>query len=167
MALYTCNSGSTVYYYVLCLTHCVKSVQIRSFLWSVFSCIRTEYRKIRTRKNSVFKHFIGSDDFVVKMKEDFTMKVLYCLIVTSLAITQLNFMLMGFVINQRRQQVQQNWQLIQHIMMKKKTVHKTARRSCWVKKVRTGLWWDKFLTNQVQESEWRDNFRMSKRSFYE
>ena len=30
--------------------HCVKSVQIRSFLWS-------EYRKIRTRKNSVLGHF--------------------------------------------------------------------------------------------------------------
>ena len=30
--------------------HCVKSVQIRSFFWS-------EYRKIRTRKNSVFGHF--------------------------------------------------------------------------------------------------------------
>ena len=23
--------------------HCVKSVQIRSYFWSVFSCIRTEY----------------------------------------------------------------------------------------------------------------------------
>ena len=23
--------------------HCVKSVQIRSFFWSVFSCIQTEY----------------------------------------------------------------------------------------------------------------------------
>ena len=43
--------------------HCVKSVQIRSFFWSVFSCTRTkhgdqsEYRKIRTRKNSKFGHF--------------------------------------------------------------------------------------------------------------
>ena len=26
------------------------------FLWSLFSCIRTEYREIRTRKNSVFGH---------------------------------------------------------------------------------------------------------------
>ena len=26
--------------------HCVKSVQIRSYLWSVFSCIRTEYGEI-------------------------------------------------------------------------------------------------------------------------
>ena len=40
--------------------HCVKSVQIRSFFWSVFSCIRTEYRKIRTRKNSVLGHFSRS-----------------------------------------------------------------------------------------------------------
>ena len=50
--------------------HCVKSVQIRSYFWSVFSCILTEYgellriqfeyRKIRTRKNSVFGHFSRS-----------------------------------------------------------------------------------------------------------
>ena len=40
--------------------HCVKSVQIQSFFWSVFSCIWTEYRKIRIRKNSVFGHFSGS-----------------------------------------------------------------------------------------------------------
>ena len=31
------------------------------FLWSVFSCIKSEYRKIRTRKNSVFGHFSRSD----------------------------------------------------------------------------------------------------------
>ena len=54
--------------------HCVKSVQIRSFFWSVFSCIRTEYRdlrikfpysikyrKTRTRKISLFGHFSRSD----------------------------------------------------------------------------------------------------------
>ena len=27
------------------------------FFWPVFSCIRTEYRKIQSRKNSVFEHF--------------------------------------------------------------------------------------------------------------
>ena len=31
--------------------------------WSVFSCIRTEYRKIRTRKNSVFGQFSCSVKF--------------------------------------------------------------------------------------------------------
>ena len=51
----------------------MKSVQIRRFFWSVFSCVRTElliygvnlriqseYRKIRTRKTSVFGHFSRS-----------------------------------------------------------------------------------------------------------
>ena len=45
----------------------MKSVQIRSYFWSVFSCIRTEYgevqseyRKIRTSNNSVFGHFSHS-----------------------------------------------------------------------------------------------------------
>ena len=54
---------------------CVKSVQIRSFFWSVFSRIRTEYgemyslflgiqskcREIETRKNSAFGHFSRSE----------------------------------------------------------------------------------------------------------
>ena len=47
------------------IEHCMKSVQIRSFFWSLFFHIRTAYRvslqfkcgKIRTRKNSVFGHF--------------------------------------------------------------------------------------------------------------
>ena len=44
----------------------VKSVQIWSFFWSVFSYIsvisgiQSEYSKIRTRKNSVFEHFSRS-----------------------------------------------------------------------------------------------------------
>ena len=49
--------------------HCVKSVEIQSFFWSVFSHIRTEYGeilqskcgKIRTRKNSIFGHFSRSN----------------------------------------------------------------------------------------------------------
>ena len=42
--------------------HCVKSVQILSFFWSVFSSIRTECEcwKIRTKKNSVFRHISHS-----------------------------------------------------------------------------------------------------------
>ena len=35
----------------------VKSVQKWIFFWSVCSCIWTEYRKIRTGRNSVFGHF--------------------------------------------------------------------------------------------------------------
>ena len=38
-------------------SHCVISLQIQSFFWSVFSCIQSKYRKIRTMRNSVFGHF--------------------------------------------------------------------------------------------------------------
>ena len=34
----------------VCYIHCVKSVQIRSNFWSVFSRIRTEYGEIRSTK---------------------------------------------------------------------------------------------------------------------
>ena len=32
------------------------------FFWSIFSCIRTEYKKRRTRKNSVFGHFSRNEE---------------------------------------------------------------------------------------------------------
>ena len=35
----------------------MKGVQIRSYFCSIFSYIRTEYGKIRARKNAVFGHF--------------------------------------------------------------------------------------------------------------
>ena len=38
----------------------VKSVPIRSIFWSVFPCLWSEYRKIRTRKYSVLRHFSRS-----------------------------------------------------------------------------------------------------------
>ena len=41
--------------------HCTENVQIQSFFWSVFSRIQSKHGKIRTRKNSVFGHFLRSD----------------------------------------------------------------------------------------------------------
>ena len=41
--------------------HSVKSVEMGSFFWSVFSRIQSEYGKIRTRKNSEFRHFTQWD----------------------------------------------------------------------------------------------------------
>ena len=55
---------------LLLALYCVKSVQRRSFFWSLFSCIWTKYKdlirkslysfQIRTRKNPVFGHFSRS-----------------------------------------------------------------------------------------------------------
>ena len=48
---------------------CVKSVQIRSYFWSVYSCTRTEYRKIRTRSDSVFGHFSRSKSGALQIRK--------------------------------------------------------------------------------------------------
>ena len=53
-----------LYWYQLyncAIMHCVKSVLIRSYFWSLLSCIQFEYRKIRTRNNSIFGHFSRND----------------------------------------------------------------------------------------------------------
>ena len=39
------------------VSHCGKSVQLRSFFWSALDFTRTKYRNIWTRKNSIFRHF--------------------------------------------------------------------------------------------------------------
>ena len=52
--------------------HCVKNVQIRSYFWSVFSW--TEYRKIRTRNNSVFRHFWPSVWRLISVKTNWAAK---------------------------------------------------------------------------------------------
>ena len=64
--------------------HCVKSVQIRSYFWYLFSHIRSEYGeryfvslrihskcgKIRTRNNSVFGHFSRNGFCQSKLKRE-------------------------------------------------------------------------------------------------
>ena len=37
--------------------YCAISVQMQSYFWSVFSCIQSKFRKIRTRNNSALGHF--------------------------------------------------------------------------------------------------------------
>ena len=46
----------------------MKSVQIRSYFWSIFSCIQSEYRKTRTRNNSVFGYFSRSETALLELK---------------------------------------------------------------------------------------------------
>ena len=50
------------------VAHSVKSVQIRSFFWSVFSCIQSKYGKIRARKKS-------RSSFFEKIVKDFWKKM--------------------------------------------------------------------------------------------
>ena len=79
----TTNLMSALCYFVTfnCGTHCVKSAQIRSFFWFVFSCIRTEYGDLQSKspytvriqenadqKKCVFGHFSRSNSLIVEIK---------------------------------------------------------------------------------------------------
>ena len=52
------------YFHSVPHSHCVKSVQVRSYFWSVFSCIRN-------RNNSVFGHFSRSENFALNYRIEF------------------------------------------------------------------------------------------------
>ena len=101
--------------------NCVKSIQIQSYFWSVFSCIRTEYGeikcpntelflvriqsehgKIRTRNNSVFGHFSRSGSNIVEVTSSVklleihidTSLVSTCILVTFVNLLPSNLMLL-------------------------------------------------------------------------
>ena len=52
------------------MLHCVKRVQIGSYFWFIFSCIQSEYRKIRTRNNCLFGDFPRSAPFYASWKSE-------------------------------------------------------------------------------------------------
>ena len=64
---------STLFY-----SHCAIKVKIRSFFWPVFSHIQSKYGKIRTRKNSVFGHFLRSESRKTNKLESLLGKVEGC-----------------------------------------------------------------------------------------
>ena len=56
----------------------MKSVHIRNYFWSIFSCIQSEYREIRTRNNSVFGHFSRSAVIVEYIRLYVIIVGIYC-----------------------------------------------------------------------------------------
>ena len=99
------------------------------------------------------------------------LKLIYLMILFGLSIAQL-FLYDASPTESKILQIQRTRLAM---IMKKTANHKkpllaktrTARRSCQVKKGRTNAWWKNFITNEVPESEWKDNFRMLRKSFYE
>ncbi|XP_037537968.1 putative nuclease HARBI1 [Nematolebias whitei] len=54
---------------------------------------------------------------------------------------------------------------IQHILDSPRSrTRRRARREHWVRPGRTSSWWDNFASGAVEDSEWTENFRMSRAS---
>ena len=54
------------------LKHCVKSVHMRSFFWSVFSCIRTEYGDLRSKSSHSVRIHENTDQKKIRIWTLFT-----------------------------------------------------------------------------------------------
>ena len=66
----TLNENIKVESSILSSIHCLKSVQIRSFFWSIFFCIRTEYGREKTPYLHTFhavivKHFNSKKSLIL------------------------------------------------------------------------------------------------------
>ena len=91
-------------------------------------------------------------------------KVLNIIVIFSLATLQLNFFLMFFMMNQRLKQMKKSRGILSSVL-EHRSKKRGQVRSCWVKRERTDAWWTKFVKNEVTPSEWKDNFRMSRKNF--
>ena len=69
-------------------THYVKSVQMRSFLWSVFYRIQPDCGKMRTRKNSVFHHFSRSDCGVISSEKSWLEQKFWGMVTNGLILSE-------------------------------------------------------------------------------
>ena len=83
---------------------------------------------------------------------------------------QSNFILMILLINQWYLESQNS--LVILAISKKKIderflIKKTSQTWCWVEKSKTNEWWENFINNEVPESDWKGNFRVSRKSLYE
>ena len=76
--------------------HCVKSVQMRSFFWSASSCIRTEYRDLRSK--SPFSDRIQENTDQKKLRTLFT-QYLVIAIFSSFSLTEKNKKYLSYCTN--------------------------------------------------------------------
>jgi len=79
----------------------------------------------------------------------------------TLAAYQIHFAMYTLIVQQRKSHQRR----IQALLFS--TRKRSRKRCCWVKKGRTSAWWDNFLKNEVPLSEWKENFRMSRKNFTE
>ena len=89
------------------MRHCLKIVKMRIFFWSVFSCIRTEYRKITTRKNSVFRQFSCSASFpeLLILEDSTSLQLIYFLTIITFCFVECIFSVNRDTMNQLSQSV--------------------------------------------------------------
>ena len=90
------------------------------------------------------------------------------------SLCQLHGLQMLHILLQRKAQISRNRQILasftSRINRKRMLLNKKCNRSvrsCWTKPGRTNQWCEKFLNNEVADTEWVENFHMSRSSFFD
>ena len=82
---------------------------------------------------------------------------------------QSNFILMILLINQWYLESQNSLVILAISKKNRREVFnkENITNICWVEKSKTNEWWENFINNEVPESDWKGNFRVSRKSLYE
>ena len=96
--------------------------------------------------------------------------ILVMVLLYATASFQLNALFMFSILRHRNYQLLHNKRLIiasRKYFIRKRLLAKRVARECWTKKGRTDAWCMKFMDNEVELSDWKENFRMTRESFFE
>ena len=91
--------------------------------------------------------------------------VLMIVLFSCISCVQANYVLQTYYIAKHKSRKEQLLQLLAHGTTRHKRLRKRKQREYWVAPGRTSAWWDNFLSGAVVEAEWKNNFRMTRRSF--
>ena len=93
---------------------------------------------------------------------------LLIIVICLMSALQLNCLLLCFnsmIYRTKKNRLCQIAHLSNNSMMRRKRRAQKRRRQFWIRPGRTSAWWDNFVNGIVVEEEWKENFRMSKRTF--
>ena len=77
---------------------------------------------------------------------------------------------MFYILKEKHREIVNNLRLLsfsKRFFYLKKLFIERKKRTSRIKAGRSNAWWEKFQGDKVSASEWKDNFRMTKQSFYE
>ena len=116
------------------------------------------------------RHYLGSSLHGEHYKQTWrTAEVVASLLVALIASLISRVQIKTAVINLHNQYIRHQQDVLRllsinsgHYKVKKRANH--HRRRFWTRAGRTSAWWDNFINDTMIEEEWRENFRMCKRS---
>ena len=92
--------------------------------------------------------------------------VIITVLLVLLSTYQFNCMLQAHCVSSYHSKKRQLLQIVSLASLWRNHSRKRKRREFWIAPGRTSAWWESFLSRSVFEAEWKNNFRVTRASFY-